>query len=378
MSWPLSLARCAAWALLVAGWVGLGSFAMVLAPGIVSAFAWIALWLLLLGAAASLPVRTAAAPWQRRLALLLCAALAVAGLFAAPRGGGQPALLLSLAAWAALTALASGVVRSLRLRQPVAPSPPVAAAAVGALLAALALGDVGDLHGLAQRLGALVLLAAVLLALLQPAAHKADARRCRAGLFDCSLPAWPRGAWGDALQWPTLLAGLAMLPMMATLPWMVAWCRADGLAPQAVVLLHLGAMFAPALLLQATRTFWSPRRLATVCASCLAAGAALLLWAAAPWNLLGLALAHGAAWGLAWAGQLWAPDRRGKAGASPWRAALGYALLTLAFGTVVAGYGVSGVVAAHVALGLAAALAWLAGAGRQAAALPPAASPGPR
>jgi hypothetical protein len=378
MTLRLTLARCAAWALLMAGWVGLGSFAMVLAPSTASAFAWIALWLLLLGAAASLSTREVPAAWQRRAALLLCAAIAAAGLAAAPRGGGQPALLLALVAWAALTALASGVVRSLRLRQQATPSPPVATAAAGALLAALALDDVGDLQGLAQRLGALVLLAALGLALLQPASRKADARRCRAGLFDCSLPAWPRGAWGDALQWPTLLAGLAMLPMMATLPWMVAWCRADGLAPQAVVLLHLGAMFGPALLLQATRAFWSPRRLATACAGCLAAGAVLLLWTAPPWNLLGLALAHGAAWGLAWAGQLWAPDRRGQAGASPWRAALGYALLTLAFGSVVAGFGLQGVIGAHAALGLAAALAWLAGIGRHAAALPPAVRPGSR
>ena len=150
-----------------------------------------------------------------------------------------------------------------------------------------------------------------------------------------------------------------MLPMMATLPLMTSWCRTDAIAPQAIVLLHLGAMFGPALLLQRTVMRWSAARLAAVCALCLATGSVLVLLAPAPWNLLGLAFAHGSAWGLAWAGQLWAPDRRSRAGASPWRAAVGYALLTLAFGGVVAQYGVHGVAATHAALGLMACAALL-------------------
>jgi len=358
----LSLARCAAWALLLSGWVGLGSFAMVLAPDVISGFALVALWLLLLGAAASVATSDEPRAWTRRLALAGCAALVVTALALAPRGGGLPALGLALAAWAALTALASGVVRSLRQQQPTAPLPPIGAAALGALCATLALGDPGDLHALAQRLGLLVTLACLLLVLLQPAeARRASLRRCRAGLFDCSLPAWPAGSWRDPLQWPTLLAGLAMLPMMATLPLMVAWCRGEAIAPPAIVALHLAAMFAPALLLQRRLAAWPVRKLSAVCALCLVAGGALVLWADAPWNLLGLAAAHGAAWGLAWAGQLWAPDRRSRAGASPWRAALGYAALTLAVGAVVAGFGVQGVAGVHVALGLLAGAAWLSG-----------------
>jgi hypothetical protein len=185
-------------------------------------------------------------------------------------------------------------------------------------------------------------------------------------LFDCSLPAWPAGAWSDVRQWPLLLAGLAMLPMMATLPWMADWCRGAGLAPQALVALHLGAMFLPALLLRQQLPQWSLHRLSAVCALCLVGGALWLLAVSAPWNLLGLALAHGAAWGLAWAGQLWAPARRGSAGASPWRAALGYASLTLGFGLLVAAFGERGVAAAHLALGLAALGAWCVGAGQSA------------
>ena len=358
----LSLARCAAWALLLSGWVGLGSFAMVLAPGVVGGFALVALWLVLLGAAASVATHDEPHAWSRRLALAGCAALTIAALATAPSGGGLAALGLALAGWAALTALASGVVRSLRQLQPTAPLPPIGAAATGALCATLALGDPGDLHALARRLGLLVALAALLLVLLQPAgARGGSPRRCRAGLFDCSLPAWPAGSWRDPLQWPTLLAGLAMLPMMATLPLMVAWCRGEAIAPQSIVALHLAAMFVPPLLLQRRLAAWPLHRLSAQCAACLVAGAALVLWADAPWNLLGLAAAHGAAWGLAWAGQLWAPDRRSRAGASPWHAALGYALLTLAVGMVVARFGVQGVAGVHVALGLLAGAAGLTG-----------------
>jgi hypothetical protein len=283
--------------------------------------------------------------------MLGCGGLAAAALVWAIRGGGLVALLLAVLAWAALTALASGAVRSLRLAQPSPPGPPIGAAALGALASGLLLGDVGDLQGLAWRLGALVL--------QRDDGARASVSRCRAGLFDCSLPAWPAGAWRDARQWPALLAGLAMLPMMAALPLMVAWCRTQAIAPQAMVLLHFAAMFAPALLLRHTLASWSVRTLSTVCALCLVAGAMLALWADAPLNLLGLAFTHGAAWGLAWAGQLWSPDRRSRQGASPLHAALGYAALTLAFGVVVERFGMQGVAATHVALGAAAAAAWL-------------------
>ena len=254
----LTLARAAAWSLLVSGWVGLGSFATVLAPDVVSAFALVALWLLMLGGAASVATRDLPRAWLRRLAVAGCAGVTVVALMMAPRGGGLPALLLALVAWAALTALASGVVRSLRLAQPMAPAPPIGAASLGALCAAVALADLGDLQALAMRLGLLVALAALVLVTLQPGDGKpSPGRRCRAGLFDCSLPAWPTGAWRDATQWPTLLAGLAMLPMMASLPLMVAWCRGEAIAPQVIVLLHLAAMFGPALLLQRMLVRWS-------------------------------------------------------------------------------------------------------------------------
>jgi hypothetical protein len=359
----LTVARACAWALLVAGWVGVGSIASVIASGVVSGFALVSLWLLALGATATVATGGGWPTWLRLLALCAITAVTALGLWMAARGGGVAALLVALLGWAALTALASGVVRGLRLAQRALPAPPVGAAALGALVAGLVLGDVGDVLGLATRLAVFVVaVALVLLALQHGAQLRPRAPGCRAGLFDCSLPAWPGGAWRDAMQWPTLLAGLAMLPMMAALPWMVAWCRALAVPAQALVLLHLAAMFGVALLLRRAIANWSPPRLSAVCAALLALGAAIIAWIPAPYDLLGLALAHGAAWGIAWGGQLWAPARRGQQGTSPLRAAVGYAALTLLFGVIVAEFGARGVVAVHATLGLVAALAWLASA----------------
>ncbi|HXD07554.1 MAG TPA: hypothetical protein VN680_16000 [Burkholderiaceae bacterium] len=362
---PLTLARAAAWSLLLGGWLGMGSFALVLAPSRLAAFALVALWLLVLGLAAAVATRDGLRAWVRRAGLLVCAAIAVVALAWSTRGGAMTALVTAVIAWGVLTALASGVVRSLRLARPWRPGPPIGAASLGALCAGLAIGDPGDLQALALRLSTLVMLVSAGLAVLQPAdAASQPPRRCRAGLFDCSLPAWPKGAWRDLRQWPALLAGLAMLPMMAALPLLAAWCRTQALAPQLMVALHLGAMFVPALVLRHSIASWSTRRLSTMCALCLGAGAAVAVWAPAPLDLTGVALAHGAAWGLAWAGQLWAPDRRAGQGASSLRAAIGYAALTIAFGVLVDRYGVRGVTGAHAALGLAAILAWGFGAMR--------------
>jgi hypothetical protein len=250
-----------------------------------------------------------------------------------------------------------------RLAEPVPPAPPIVAASLGALAAAIAIADPADAQALSLRLAVLVLAAALLLALLQRGhRHGAAPSRCRAGLFDCSLPAWPAGAWHDAQQWPALLAGLAMLPMMAALPMMVAWCRAEAIAPQGMVALHFAAMFMPALLLRHTVADWSPRVLPLVCTLLLALGAATAVWAPTPLNLLGVAFAQGAAWSLAWICQLWSPDRRSRQGTSPLRAGISYAALTLGVGLAVEQQGPMGLAIVHAALGLAAALAWAYGA----------------
>jgi len=356
----LMLARACAWALLVAGWIGIGSFALLVTPSLTAGFALVALWLLGLGAAASVATRGSLRPAAQRTALVAGAATTMAGLWWTTHAGGSGALLLALAGWASLTALASGVVRSLRTRQAAAPTPPIFPATIGAAGAALALGDIGDLSGLALRLVAFVAVVGVALFFLQAPIEARVARQgCRAGLFDCSLPSWPTGAWRDVLQWPTLIAGLVMLPMMAALPLMAEWCRAESVHPQVMVLLHLSAMFVPALVLRRWIARWSVRTLASACAALLALGAAVALWAASPANLLGVSVAQGAAWGIAWCGQLWAPERRGRRGASPLVASIGYAALTLAFGVLVEHAGARGVVLMHAILGFAAALAWL-------------------
>jgi len=274
---------------------------------------------------------------------------------------GLAALLVALVGWAALTALASGVVRSLRITQAAAPKPPIVPASLGAVGAALVLGDISDLPALALRLMAFVTTMSIALFLLQTRLGEGAARRqgCRAGLFDCSLPSWPAGAWRDVMQWPALIAGLVMLPTMAALPLMAEWCRAESVEPQTMVLWHLCAMFGPALVLRGWIAHWSARTLASVCAGLLVVGAAAALWAASPLNLLGVSVAQGAAWGIAWCGQLWAPERRGRQRASPLYAAVGYALLTLGFGVLVDQAGARGVVLMHAFFGIAAALAWL-------------------
>jgi hypothetical protein len=140
---------------------------------------------------------------------------------------------------------------------------------------------------------------------------------------------------------------------------MAEWCRADFVRPQTMVLWHLSAMFLPALVLRRWIARWSARTLSSACAALLALGAAAALWAASPINLLGVSVAQGAAWGIAWCGQLWAPQRRGRQGASPLVASLGYAVLTIAFGVLVEHAGARGAVLMYASLGFTAALAWL-------------------
>ncbi len=360
----LTLARAVAWSLLLAGWVGLGSLAMVLASSVTEAFALIALWLFALGVAATVATHDHLRAATRRGALIACGLVTAAALAYATTGGGISALLAALLAWASLTALASGVVRHLRRLSRVSsgrPSPPVAAASLGALCAGLVVADISDVPALSLRLSVLVVGAALVLAALQiPDPERAQAH-CRAGLFDCSLPAWPSGAWHDPLQWPALLAGLVMLPMMATLPLMASWCNAQHLPARVMVLAHFAAMFLPALLLRPMLAGFSLAVLSGYCMSALVLGSLAALWLAAPYGLFGLAILHGSAWGLAWAGQLWAPNRRAQKGTSPVRAGLGYAVLTLGFGVVVAHRGLAGVSATHTLIALTACIAWLWG-----------------
>ena len=216
------------------------------------------------------PRAAACARWTRALALCIGAAYHRRRLVVGAHAAAVcRALLLALLGWAALTALASGVVRSLRLAQAVAPGAADRRRQPGRAVRRPGAGRSRRSAGAGRAPGAFVGAAAARAgaAAARDRRQRPRAPGCRAGLFDCSLPAWPAGAWRDTLQWPTLLAGLAMLPMMAALPLMAAWCRAQAVAPQAMVLLHLAAMFGPALLLRRSIARWSPRTLSVVCAA---------------------------------------------------------------------------------------------------------------
>ena len=187
----LTLARACAWGLLVAGWIGIGSFALQFAPTVASGFALLALWLLALGAAAAVNTRGGMRRWTRALALCICGVTTGIALLATGRGGGLPALLLVILGWAALTALASGVVRSLRLMQAAVPSPPIAAASLGALCAGAGARRSGRSAGASTRLAAFVGAAALLLAFFKAGSRTARARRDAA--LDCSIARCPPG-----------------------------------------------------------------------------------------------------------------------------------------------------------------------------------------
>lgn len=344
----LALARTLAWALLMAGWFGLTQLAERHAAGPMPGFALVAGWLLALGVAASAMARFRARAGHLRLLVLGAALLAAAGLRGTAQGAGMAALWPTMLAWALLVALASGTVRALRqdiLRRAAAPVLP---AALGATLAALVVGE--SLEPL--RLAALLIGAAVVLAWLVPSGGMAAARPgCRAGLFDCALPAWPRGAWQEPARWPMLLATLAMLPMMVALPQMLALCSTEGLAPPVVLAVHLLAMFGPALL-------W-PKRApqhwrALACALLLMVGG-MIGWWQPPQAALWAMLAQGAAWSLAWSAQLADAGTRAAARSAPWRAALGHATFALGLGLAVALAGPRALLGLQTLLALAAA-----------------------
>lgn len=362
----LALARALAWALLLAGWIGLATLAERLTAGPLEAAGVLAAWLFATGLASEVLARVRWPVGLLRAALPLAAGMAAVAAQAAVQGGGRPALLALALAWAAVLALASTTVRALRHGAPgTRPASPVGAATAGAVLAWAAVGDPSDLPALADRLALLLVPVALWLALLRPPHATLPRPGCRAGLFDCSMPAWPRGAWRDPACWPPSLAALVMLPMMAGLPQMLALCRGDGVPAHAVLALHLAAMVVPACLLGAARRpGLAADRLAAACAALLVAGALAGL-AGGPVSGWGLALAHGAAWSLAWAARLAPGAAPATALPAPWRAAAGSAGLVLLLGAAQALAGPVALTAVHIGLGALAAVALGAAAARR-------------
>lgn len=366
-----------AWALLLAGWVGLGSLAQTLATGPVPAFALIACWLLLLGGATELLVHVARRASTHRLLLPGAGMLVTLALTASLRGGGVSMVWVAMAAWALLVALASTTVRACRVAvvtQGHRPGAPVVPAAIGAALAWFCLGDITDLNALSGRLAAGASMASLLLAALWPRGvlQVVPAGRCHAASFDCAMLSWAREPWRDAQRRPLWLASFAMLPMMCSLPLMVGLCREGGLAPRAMVGLHFAAMFVPAV---ALKTFGGDhaRGAPALCIGLLVIGAAALLWGPTAWSWSVLALAHGGAWSLAWAAGLKVPAA-GTAAAAAARAngevpprkaavlsgALPSAVLVMLLGAAVSAVGLQAFTALHLALGAVAALTALA------------------
>lgn len=384
--WRVPVVRTLAWALLLTGWVGLGSWAQTLATGPVSAFAALAGWLLALGAFADLIGRLALSPWALRALLISAAVLAARALVSPSHGGGLAALFPAMLAWAIVVVLASSVVRTCRLdartrhesmngrslaalSSPQAPTPlapqfpprsllqfppPIAPAAGGALLAWACVGDISDLNALSPRLTIGVLAASLLLALLLPQRQGAPGS-CRSGLFDCSLPGWQAAGWRLPRRWPVLLASLVMLPMMCSLPLMVSLCRSESVSPQAVLGVHFAAMFLPALLI--VRHPWAIRAAPRLCGVLLALGGLGVLFAPGAFAWWALALAHGAAWSAAWATQLVDPDWQVTAHRSPLAGATLNAAWVLLLGVGVALAGLQALTGWHIALGVAGALA---------------------
>lgn len=370
-SWRLALARALAWSLLIGGWIGIAALAERLTAGPLAAAAVVALWLLATGFASEALGRVRWPVGGLRAGMLLAAGLAAWAGRASLQGGGTPTLVVLALASACVLALASTTVRALRPSPAVAaPASPVGAATVGAVLAWAAVGDPSDLLAMADRLAVLLVLAAAVLAALRPragGAGRASARPgCRAGLFDCAMPAWPPGAWRHPAHWPPSLAALVMLPMMWGLPQMLALCRGTAVPATAVLALHLAAMFAPAWLLgRCGASGLGPDRLSGLCAWLLVAGAAAAL-ADGPFAGECLALAHGAAWSLAWAMRLSPPDPTPRLPLpAPWRAAAGSAGFVLLLGAWQHQVGPAALSTVHVLLGLLAAVALGWGAGRR-------------
>jgi hypothetical protein len=177
-------------------------------------------------------------------------------------------------------------------------------------------------------------------------------------------------------------ARYAMLPMMSTLSWTLAWCQGSALPPQAMLALHLAAMFLPAFLLQHGLARRPGARLPGAAAASLMVAGALALWDADPLRaLLWSALLQGTAWSLAWLALLAPrvvstsassatpapPARPGRPG---FPAAWLNALAVLALGVALARYGLPALAAVHAGLGL-----WAAASLRPQAALRPKVAP---
>ncbi len=343
----LWLARALAWALLLGGWLALGTLGRQHLPGYAGGQGLVALWLLTIGLVLALAGRW---HWRARplqAVLLLLGVLAAGSMFGIGRSG--TALPLAAMAWGALLVAASFTVRALRLSRGGTAASPVGPAAAGAALAWVLVGDLGATPHTAAQWGMALAATACLLATLLPRAA-ASRSVCRSGLFDCSTSLPVPARWRRVADWPQAAAALGMLPMMASLPVMADWCGAQSWSPSSASAAHLGAMLLPALALCRAPSLRWPAA---------AIGLLLFLGGVALWlpgasGLMAAALLHGVAWSVAWGEMLKAPRAGNVPGAAlpvrswaPWLSTAGFVLL---LGVAVDQFGPAALEAVHAAL----------------------------
>lgn len=358
--WRVQAARTLAWALLLGGWIGVASLAQARTAAVEQGFALLALWLFALGGWTSLFGRWRIEAGLRRGFIGAAATICALALWPRPGTAGLASLIAGLLAFAAVVALASVTVRACRDAASRRPGPPFAAAATGAVLAWALVGDIADPLALAQRLAIGVAVIGFLLALLQPVRRAAGTRgACRAALFDCSMPGGASGAWREPGRWPVMLASWVMLPMMCSLSLMTSLCRGGPVSAQAMLALHLAAMFAPAWLMSAAPAGVRERGAAWASGPLLGLGALAVGWMDTSGAWIVLALAHGAAWSLAWSSQFGARREGAACDVAPWRAAAVNATAALGLGLAVGAAGLQVLGTLHLALGAAGLMAFV-------------------
>lgn len=293
--------------------------------------------------------------------MAVAAIAAALALHASLHGGGMAALVTLVLAWALLVVAASTEACASRNALHRRPRNSAATAACGAALAWLVLGNITDINALGARLCWCAVTAAFLMIAIgrgvsnAVTSHDHADTSAGAGLFDRALPVW-RGNDSRSLQsLPVLLASLVMLPMMCSLPLMVGLCSSAGIAPQLVVGAHFAAMFVPAWLLSAQRA-----RMASfapwLCAALLVIGAGALMWAPPSMAWWGIALAHGAAWSIAWSMQCDKPRMPCGRQASLLGEMMLPALFVLVLGAALDAFGLQALGIVHIALGAIAAV----------------------
>ena len=352
-------AACAlAWALTLTGWLALGALGRATTPLWFDGLAPLACWLALGVVFSSRPPRRDARDPEDHVVTLAAGLVAASAFVWAARGGSAAGAFVAAAAWAALSGTAWRAARGVAA----AASTRIAWTAIVPAVAgaALAWAIAADLDGgmpmsIAARLALFLLTCAVLLpALSSPRAEDAGAQGCAATIVDSSEPR-------RANSWAVAAARWTMLPMMAAMVVDGDWCASGSVTAHAAMALHFAAMFVPALLATLIGGAWRPLRGSAAIATLMIAGlAASFAWPGARgWKAM--SLLHAAAWSLAWA-QALRREAVAQAATAPNVAIAALpAFAALALGALLSRFGIAGLVAVHVGLGVvsaAGAIAW--------------------